>query len=70
MMTAGCTCTGASRRASSSALSSSPKGSRIREAALDNGLLHINLVRHVPEPEVRDIEIKDGAPRTIDVEPE
>ena len=46
------------------------EGIEIREAALDNGLLHINLVRHVPEPEVRDIEIKDGAPRTIDVEPE
>ena len=46
------------------------EGIEIREAALDNGLLHIDLVRQVAEPEVRDIEIKDGAPRTIDVEPE
>ena len=45
------------------------EGIEINEASLDNGLLHIDLVRHVPEPEVRDIEIKDGAPRTIDVEP-
>ena len=46
------------------------EGIEIREAALDNGLLHIDLVREVPESEVRDIEIKDGAPSTIDVEPE
>ena len=44
------------------------EGIEIQEAALDNGLLHIDLVRHIPEPEVRDIEIKDGTPRTIDVE--
>ncbi len=46
------------------------EGIEIREAAMDNGLLHIDLMRQVPEPEVRDIEIKDGAPRTIDAEPD
>ncbi|MCH7485636.1 MAG: Hsp20 family protein [Proteobacteria bacterium] len=46
------------------------EGIEIQEAALDNGLLHIDLVRHIPEPEVRDIEIRDGTPRTIDVEPD
>ena len=45
------------------------EGIEINEASLDNGQLHIDLVRHVPDPQVRDIEIKDGAPRTIDVEP-
>jgi len=44
------------------------EGIEINEASMDNGLLHIDLVRHVPEPEVRDIEIRDAAPRTIDVE--
>ena len=44
------------------------EGIEIHEASMDNGLLHINLVRHVPEPEIRDIEISDGASRTIDVE--
>jgi len=55
------------------------EGIEIDGAVLDNGLLHIDLVRHVPEPEVRTIKIKSapsaarrGArrPKTIDVEPQ
>lgn len=46
------------------------EGIEINEASMDNGLLHIGLVRHVPEPEIRDIEIRDGASRTIDVKAE
>lgn len=49
----------------------------IGEAALDNGLLHINLKRVVPETLVRSIEIKNagsansnGKNRTIEVEKE
>ena len=43
-------------------------------ADLDNGLLHVDLERIVPEPEVRTIQISDRAkatkkaPKTIDVE--
>lgn len=61
------------------------EGIEVTGAALDNGLLHVDLERHVPEPEVRMVKIKapakaDGgnekraAPkaggRTIDVTPE
>lgn len=56
------------------------EGIEVRDAEIDNGLLHIDLVREVPEPEVRTIRIKgrtaakgNGArspkrPKTIDVE--
>lgn len=51
------------------------EGIEITGASIDNGLLHIDLVRHVPEPEVRTIKIKaagnkSGKPKTIDVDPE
>ena len=51
-------------------------GIEVTGAALDNGLLHIDLVRRVPEPEVRTVKIVDkrsaakrsGTPaQTIDV---
>ncbi|MCP5366701.1 MAG: Hsp20 family protein [Hyphomicrobiales bacterium] len=50
------------------------EGIEVVGAFLDNGLLHIDLERHVPEPEVRTIEIrsparKGGAAKTIDVDP-
>lgn len=38
------------------------EGIEIKSANLDNGLLHIDLERLVPEPEVRNIEIKAGNP--------
>ena len=52
------------------------EGIEIKGAALDNGLLNIELERQVPEPKVRTIEIAEGAaakgrgrrPKTIDVE--
>ena len=53
------------------------EGIEVTGANLDNGLLHIELERIVPEPEVRTIEIKNRAtrgkgrakgPETIDVE--
>ena len=48
------------------------EGIEVEEASLDNGLLHINLVRIVPEPDVRTIKIsaspaKSGR-KTIDVD--
>jgi HSP20 family molecular chaperone IbpA len=50
------------------------EGIEIVRAHLDNGLLHIDLERHVPEPEVKTIAIEKGASkksgRTIDVSPE
>lgn len=51
------------------------EGIEILRAHQDNGLLHIDLERHVPEPEVRTIAIEKGASRkkagkTIDVSPE
>ena len=54
-------------------------GIEVTGATLDNGLLHIDLVRQVPEPEVRTVKIvkatpagkKGGKPsQTIDVTPE
>jgi HSP20 family molecular chaperone IbpA len=46
------------------------EGIEVTAAALDNGLLHIDLERSVPEPEVRTVKIEHGAPtrRTIDVD--
>lgn len=51
------------------------EGIEIRGASLDNGLLHIDLERLVPEPEVRNIEIKAGnsnkkKSKTIDLDQE
>jgi len=51
------------------------EGIEINGASLDNGLLHIDLERHVPEPEVRNIKIESGGkkksrPKTIDVDPD
>lgn len=54
------------------------EGIEIEGASLDNGLLHVDLEQHIPEPEVRTIEItkagsqkKDGtAQKTIDVKPD
>ena len=46
------------------------EGIEIKSASMDNGLLHVDLVRHVPEPEIRNIKIEPAAdkPRTIDVD--
>lgn len=51
------------------------EGIEITGAEMDNGLLHINLVRHVPEPEVRNIRIEaagnsGSARKTINVDPD
>jgi HSP20 family molecular chaperone IbpA len=51
------------------------EGIEITGASIDNGLLHIDLVRHVPEPEIRNIKIKSAGnksnkPKTIDVDPD
>jgi HSP20 family molecular chaperone IbpA len=51
------------------------EGIEIVRAHLDNGLLHIDLERHVPEPEIKTIAIEKGGVkkkpgRTIDVAPE
>lgn len=50
------------------------EGIEVRSAALDNGLLHIDLVRPRPEPRVKSIPIqgannteRGSTPRTIDV---
>jgi HSP20 family molecular chaperone IbpA len=50
------------------------EGIKIKGASMDNGLLHVELVRHVPEPEIRNIKIeaagdKDSKPKTIEVDP-
>jgi len=51
------------------------EGIEIIGASIDNGLLHVDLIRHVPEPEIRTIKIKAAGgkadkPQTIDVDPE
>jgi len=55
------------------------EGIEIEGASLDNGLLHVDLEQHIPEPEVQTIEItKAGvkkkadavAQKTIDVKPD
>lgn len=45
------------------------EGIEINGARMDNGLLHIDLDRHVPEPEIRTIKIDGpGKTKTIDVD--
>ncbi len=49
------------------------EGIEIKGASLSNGLLHIELIRHVPEPEIRNIKIecpkdKTSLSKTIDVD--
>jgi HSP20 family molecular chaperone IbpA len=49
------------------------EGIEVKNAGLDNGLLHIDLERPVPEPKVTEIKIsstraKNKAPKTIDVD--
>lgn len=49
------------------------EGIEIKGASLSNGLLHIELLRHIPEPEVRNIKIecpenKTNSSKTIDVD--
>ena len=52
------------------------EGIEVTAARLEDGLLHIDLRRPIPEPEVRSIKIEKGAgkakasPRTIDVDAE
>jgi len=53
------------------------EGIEIEGASLDNGLLHVDLEQHIPEPEVRTIEITkagskkpEAARKTIDVKPD
>ncbi|MEK9725698.1 MAG: Hsp20 family protein [Rhodospirillaceae bacterium] len=50
------------------------EGIEVTGADLDNGLLHVDLQRIVPEPEVRTVPISAGKggkrPKTIDVESE
>lgn len=52
------------------------EGIEVQSAVMDNGLLHVDLVRPTPEPRVRTIAIQSGpagepaqAPQTIDVDP-
>ena len=50
------------------------EGIEIKGASLSNGLLHVKLIRHVPEPEIRNIKIecserKISRSKTIDVDP-
>ena len=50
------------------------EGIEVKGADMDNGLLHVDLERIVPEPEVRTVPISDSgkvakkATKTIDVE--
>ena len=48
------------------------EGIKVEGAELDNGLLHIDLVRPVPETKVHTIEIRGGSKqgKTIDVKPD
>ena len=52
------------------------EGIEVRTAGLDNGLLHIDLERQIPEPKVTAIKIetakgkKKAQPATIDVDPD
>ena len=48
------------------------EGIKVEGAELDNGLLHIDLVRPVPETKVHTIEIRGGGKqgKTIDVKPD
>ena len=59
--------TRALRRAPSSVVSSSPTASRSTGAALENGLLHVDLVREIPEAKKpKLIPIASGAPAHIE----
>ena len=49
------------------------EGIEIKGASMSNGLLHVELIRHIPEPEIRNIKIecpedKVNRPKTIDVD--
>ena len=49
------------------------EGIEIKGAFMNNGLLHVELIRHTPEPEIRNIKIegsedKINKPKTIDVD--
>jgi HSP20 family molecular chaperone IbpA len=49
------------------------EGIEIKGASMNNGLLHVELIRHIPEPEIRNIKIegpedKVSKPKTIDVD--
>jgi HSP20 family molecular chaperone IbpA len=48
------------------------EGIDVTAATLDNGLLHVDLHREVPEPEVKTIKIETarGKAQTIDMDPE
>ena len=64
----GTCCIRASRRARSSACSSSPTMSGCKGAHLENGLLHVDLVREVPEAKKpRQIPIGNGQPKVGNV---
>mgnify|MGYP001303595063 CR=1 FL=1 len=39
------------------------EGIEVLAASMNDGLLHINLERHVPEPEVRTVKIESGSPK-------
>ena len=76
-MRTGFTCTGgiASRQFQRSFVLA--EGIEVKSAAMDNGLLYIELERIVAEPEVRTIKIESGpsgstgkSPKTIDVKPD
>lgn len=51
------------------------EGIEVKNAGLDNGLLHVDLERQIPEPKVTEIKIesakskKKAKPTTIDVDP-
>ena len=49
------------------------EGIEVMSASLEDGLLNIDLVRPIPEPQVRKIKIEKGksgaASKTIDLEP-
>ena len=49
------------------------EGIEIKGASLSNGLLHVELFRHIPEPEIRNIKIecsedRNSQSKTIDVD--
>ena len=49
------------------------EGIEIKGASMNDGLLHVELIRHIPEPEIRNIKIqgpedKVSEPKTIDVD--
>ena len=49
------------------------EGIEVKGASMNNGLLHVELIRHVPEPKIRSIKIegpedKVNKPKTINVD--